>query len=96
MQIFVARFASKDPQTQSAMQIFVARFASKDTRIGATTDAKQDKISALVRFASVPPRMRGVLRRWLRMSAKNKYRHSPQVLGVSPSLNLQTEVSILL
>jgi hypothetical protein len=30
MQMFVARFASRDPLMQSVMQMFVARFASRD------------------------------------------------------------------
>ncbi len=30
MQMFVARFASRDPSMQSVMQMFVARFASRD------------------------------------------------------------------
>jgi len=61
MQMFVTRFASKDPQRQSAMQMFVTRFASKDPRILATADANGDTNSAFGALWLAPPSVRIVL-----------------------------------
>ncbi len=71
MQMFVARFASKDPLMQSAMQMFVARFASKDPRIRATTDAKRDTTSACGALSVCATTNTGVLRLRLRMTTRN-------------------------
>jgi hypothetical protein len=55
MQMFVARFASRDPSMQSVMQMFVARFASRDPSMQSVMQM------FVARFASRDPSMQSVM-----------------------------------